>query len=182
VLLLNKLLLATALVTLSSEVELKSPLDLGLRPICQRVAVELELVDPKEARYILARDDDFAADLLLVQRRYADLKAAPRVQDALRFPDRVTAQDFLACNRAYHQYLTALQTTDQGHADWCRSALVETDKLYQVWDLVRDARCDYYDVSRRREALQRLRAVLGEPAYYAGQLPPALPVSLFQRN
>jgi hypothetical protein len=57
----------------------------------------------------------------------------------------------------------------------------EADRLYQVWDTVRDARCDYYYVTVRRQALKRLRDMLGSDAYYSGVLPPHVPLWRFQR-
>jgi hypothetical protein len=41
---------------------------------------------------------------------------------------------------------------------------------------VRDARCDYYYVTVRRLALKRLRELVGDEAYYAGNLPPCVPI------
>jgi hypothetical protein len=56
----------------------------------------------------------------------------------------------------------------------------ETEHLYQVWDTVRDARCDYYYVTVRRQALKKLRKMLGVDDYYFGKLPPPVPLWRFQ--
>jgi hypothetical protein len=61
-----------------------------------------------------------------------------------------------------------------------QSVLLETDRLYQVWDAVRDARCDYYYVNVRRQALERLRELVGDEAYYSGDLPPCVPLWHFR--
>ena len=61
-----------------------------------------------------------------------------------------------------------------------RTALQETDHLYYIWDTVRDARCEYYYVTVRRQALKRLRDLLGEEAYYTTKLPPFVPLWRFQ--
>ena len=58
-----------------------------------------------------------------------------------------------------------------------RAALKETDWLYQVWDAVRDARCEYYYVTVRRQSLKRLQTMLGADAYSAADLPPGKKVS-----
>ena len=58
-------------------------------------------------------------------------------------------------------------------------ALAETDRLYKVWDAVRDARCDFYYVTVRRQALKRLREALGDAAYAATDLPPHVPAWRF---
>ncbi|HEX5269656.1 MAG TPA: hypothetical protein VFW33_04170 [Gemmataceae bacterium] len=150
-------------------------------PAAQQLALKWEILDPREVRYVLARPEDFAADLKLLQRRYHELANAPPVADCLRFPDRATVSDLLAFNRAYRQQMDARQAVELVHWWEYREAVQEADKLYQVWDNVRDARCDYYYVTVRRHALQKLREAIGPEAYYAGCLPPHVPVWRFQR-
>src|SRR5205085_10335996 len=119
-------------------------------------------LDPREVRYVLARAEDFENDLNLLRRRYQDLHDAPKLHDGQRFPDRGAVNDLLAFNRAYRRYLDARQAMEQDRSACVRAALKETDCLYQVWDAVRDARCEYYYITVRRQALKRLRTVLGE--------------------
>jgi hypothetical protein len=146
----------------------------------QTLAVEWEILDPREVRYVLARAEDFTSDLNLLRRRYAELDDAPHSQDCTRFPDRNTVNEFLAFNRAYRQHIDIRQPGEPARWWELRSALQETDHLYQIWDTVRDARCEYYYVTVRRQALKRLREMLGEEAYYSGQLPPYVPMWRFQ--
>ena len=56
---------------------------------------------------------------------------------------------------------------------------METDRLYQVWDSVRDARCDFYYVTVRRQALKKLRDLIGEDAYLDAELPANVPTWRF---
>ena len=116
----------------------------------QSLAVKWEILDAREVRYILARQEDFAADLNLLRRRYHDLANAPALADSQRFPDRAVVNDLLASNRAYRQHVDVRQPLELIHWWDLRTALQETDHLYQVWDAVRDARCDYYYVTVRR--------------------------------
>ncbi len=148
----------------------------AIGPALQQLAIRLEIMDPREKRYVIARPEDFQADLKLLRRRYHRLVDAPHLTECLRFPDRGTVNDLLAFNRAYRQYLTARQPVDLVHAEELREALNETDQLYQVWDAARDARCNYYYVTVRRQALQQLRALIGATAFYGGVLPPHVPV------
>ena len=150
------------------------------RPAMQALAVHWEILDLREVRYILARSEDFPSDLNLLRRRYRDLADAPALQDGLRFPDRDVVNDLLAFNRAYRQHLTMRQPVELVRCWELRAALQETDYLYQVWDTVRDARCDYYYVTVRRQALKKLRKMLGEGAYSFGKLPPHVPVWRFE--
>ena len=150
-------------------------------PAVQQLALKWEILDPREVRYVLARPEDFAADLKLLQRRYHELANAPPVSDCLRFPERAVVSDLLAFNRAYRQQMDTRQAIELVHWWEFREAVQEADRLYQIWDNVRDARCDYYYVTVRRQALKKVRETVGEQAYYSGCLPPHVPVWRFTR-
>lgn len=176
-------LLALALLTAPADsLETVEPVEgfAQLAPIMQGLAVQMEILDPREVRYILTRPDDFQGDLNLLRRRYLELADAPTLNDSLRLPDREAVNELLSFNRAYQQYVNTRQTVDLAHWWEYQSALQETEQLYQIWDTVRDARCDYYYVTVRRHALKRLRELLGEEVYYSGQLPPHVPIWRFQ--
>jgi hypothetical protein len=151
-----------------------------LRPKLQELAVHWEILDPREVRYILARPDDLVSDLNLVRRRFQALADAPTLSDCQRFPDRDAVNELLSFNRAYRQHLGLRQPMELARWWDLRTALQETDHLYQVWDNVRDARCEYYYVTVRRQALKKLREMIGEDAYYTGQMPPPVPIWRFR--
>ncbi len=153
----------------------------ALRPTLQALSLQWEILDPREVRYVLTRPEDFASDLKLLRRRYRDLANAPPLHDCVRFPDRNLVNDLLAFNRSYRQHLDARQAMELTHWWELREALQEADRLYQIWDTVRDARCDYYYVTVRRQALKRLKEMVGEEAYYSSNLPPHVPVWRFQK-
>jgi hypothetical protein len=146
----------------------------------QNLAIDWEILDPREVRYVLARPEDYSSDLNLLRRRWAELADAPFVIDGMRFPDRATVNEVLAYNRAYRQQIDARQPAEPARWWELRRVLQETDQLYQIWDTVRDARCEYYYVTVRRQALKRLRDTIGEDAYYEGTLPPYVPLWRFQ--
>jgi hypothetical protein len=102
----------------------------ALRLPLQTLAVELEILDPREVRYILARPEDFAADLNLLRRRYHELATAPALADALRFPERATVNELLAFNRCYRQHIDLRQPLELVHWWELRAAVEETDRLY----------------------------------------------------
>jgi hypothetical protein len=153
----------------------------NLRPVLQKLAVEWEILDPREVKYKLTRPEDFACDLKELRRRYQDLVDAPPLLDGQRFPDRAVISDLLAFNRAYRQQIDNRQAVELAHWWELREAVQEADRLYHIWDTLRDARCEYYYVTVRRQALKRLRDLIGEEAYYSGRLPPYVPVWRFQR-
>lgn len=152
-----------------------------LQPTLQALAMEWEILDSREVRYVLTRAEDFGADLKLLRRRHSDLIDAPYLHDCHRFPDRAVISELLTFNRSYRQHLDSLMAVELVKWWELREALQESDRLYQVWDTIRDARCDYYYVTVRRQALKRLREMLGEEAYASGTLPPHVPVWRFQR-
>ena len=152
-----------------------------VRPVVQQLAVDWELLDPRETRYVMSRSEDFTGDLRLIRRRYGELRDAPPSYDCLRFPDRGMINELLKFNRDYRQYLEARQATETMSWWQLHDAMVECDRIYQVWDLVREANCDYYYVTVRRQALKKLRETVGELNFYNATLPPHVPVWRFAR-
>lgn len=151
-----------------------------LAPIVQALGVQMEILDPREVRYILTRPEDFSSDSTLLRRRYRELADAPLLHDSLRLPDREAVNEMLSFNRAYRQNIDLRQALDLSRWWEHQATLQETEQLYQIWDTVRDARCEYYYVTVRRQALKRLRELVGEESYYSGQLPPYVPLWRFQ--
>lgn len=140
------------------------------------LAIKWELLDPRETHYLLARREEFSVDMNLLRRRYQELKDAPRLADADRLPPKSLAEDVVKANRAFRSVINDRRAFELDRAEMLNAVLYETDQLYRVWDAVRDARCDFYYVTARRQALRKLRDVLGADAYTAVQLPPATPV------
>ena len=152
----------------------------AVRPTLKALAVAWEVLDPREARYILKQAESYPTDLKLLRKRYRDLADAPPLHDCMRFPDRALINDLLAFNRAYRQHLDSRQAIELVHWWELREAIQETDRLYQVWDTIRDARCDYYYITVRRQALKKLRQMVGPDAYGSADLPPHVPLWRFQ--
>ncbi len=145
-----------------------------------KTAIRLEILDERETRYVLARAEDYQTDLELLRRRYQELRDAPRLADSDRFPAREAVNQMIQFNRTYRGFLEGRQVWEADRAEVIGVALTETDRLYKVWDAVRDARCEFYYVTVRRQALKRLRDTLGETAYTAAELPPHVPAWRFQ--
>ena len=103
-----------------------------------------------------------------------DLQHAPRLHATAHFPERTVVNELLLFNRAYRQHLENCLPI-YPRSNELRAAKEETEILYQVWDCVRDARCEYYYVHIRRQALKRLYDMLGEVDFWKGNLPPHVP-------
>lgn len=151
----------------------------AVRDALHAVAVDWEILDPRETRYVLTRPEDFSADLNMLRRRYRELADAPRLADSYRFPDRGTVNELVRFNRSYRKNLDQRQLLETDRASALRAVIWETDRLYQVWDAVRDARCEFYYVTVRRHALKKLKDLVGPDAYAAADLPPNVPTWRF---
>jgi hypothetical protein len=176
------LILATILLTTPPGVPESPPPESrwpAVRDAIHQLAVRWEILDPRETRYVLARSEDFNTDLNMLRRRYQDLADAPHVGDSYRFPNRGAVNELVRFNRAFRKHLDQRQQLEADRVDTLRAVMWETDRLYQVWDSVRDARCEFYYVTVRRNALKKLRDLIGEEAYRKGQLPPNVPTWRF---
>lgn len=173
--------LAMALVLLTSPPESVESRDLPalhseLAPALRQLSISLEILDARETEHILARAEHLAADLKLLRGRFHDLADAPPLAECTRFPGRALTNDFLAVNRSFQKNLEARLPLDPVHADDVRVVLTETEQLYQIWDAVRVACCEYYYVTVRRQALKQLRDLIGPRDFYSGNLPPNVPM------
>jgi hypothetical protein len=140
------------------------------------LALRWEVLDPRESGHLLARADDFKDDLRTLQERFEELRTAPPLCEADRFPGRELVSDMMAFNRTYHETIAKRLELDRIHAEELRQALHETDQLHRVWNTVHEINCPYYYVTYRRQALRQLRDLIGEQAFYTGNLPPHVPL------
>lgn len=170
--------LALILIVLTQE-EPEPRLLMFLAPELKEILIKAEILDKRELRYVLSKFDEVVSDWHMIQRRANDLKDAPYLVDHLRFTiDRSTVNELLLFNRAYRQHLDNCIPLYPQDAN-LRLAREENEILYQVWDCVRDAKCEYYYTHIRRQALVRLLKTLGEKDFYEGQMPPHVPIWRF---
>jgi hypothetical protein len=171
--------LAAVLITASPDTGTATELHAWHGPLAAAivsVAVDAEILDVRETTYLLAVAPDFARDVKMLQTRFRELLGAPLSEECDRFASRAIVADFVAFNRSYRQDLVTRLALDPVHAAELREAIGETDDLHRIWDTLRDARCQYYYVTVRRQALQMLRDMLGLEAFYRGTMPPHVPV------
>jgi hypothetical protein len=174
----SDLLLAAALLTAPVGTPEQTPTE-ELWPVVRdavhKTAIEWELMDPRETRYVMATRDDFDADLNMLRKRYVDLAGAPKLSECQRLPDRRTVSELLKFNRAYRKHLEEREVWETDRSDVLFAAIQETDRLYRAWDAIRDAQCDFYYVTVRRTALKKLRDTIGAEAFSTGHMPPYVP-------
>ncbi len=154
----------------------------ALREALQKTAIDWEILDKRESAYLFSKRGEFSDDINILRRRYAEFADAPKVSESYRLPERNVVNDLIQFNRGYRKHLTDKQTLERDRFEQYDVALMETDRLYKVWDAVRDARCDFYYVTVRRAALKKLKAAIGEEAFLMGQLPPNVPTWRYNEN
>lgn len=175
----NKMFIAIVLLTgPDPTADMRNPADMQrmFAPAIQQVAIKWEILDPRETGYVLAEPGRFEEDLQELRRRYKELAGAPPVAEALRFPDYKVANKMQACNRSYEKELRQRLIFDNVHREEIEMALQETERLYRIWDKVHEARRRYFYITVRRQALRELRQMIGDAAFYSGQLPPPVPL------
>ena len=103
------------------------------------------------------------------------------LDDLHRFPDPLHAATQLefACEHrrwAVKQVEGAISPRER---ERCREAATEANRLHRAWDLLADAQTPSH--SDRLDALRNLRWWIGDAAYLAGIMPPAVPVWRFTK-
>ncbi len=152
-----------------------------VRDAILHTAVEWQILDRRETRYVLAKPDDFQEDLDFLRKRRADLAEAPKVIDATRLPDRAVINDCIRFNRSFRKNLELRMAWEPDRADFILEVINETERLYKIWDAIRDAKSDLHYVTTRRIALLKLRDLIGPAAYECGPTPPFVPDWRFAR-
>jgi hypothetical protein len=138
-------------------------------------AIDWEILDARETRYVLAKPDDFQEDLDFLRKRRSDLEEAPKLGECDRLPTRLVVNDYIRFNRAYRKNLETRLMWEADRAGVIGEAISETDRLYKMWDAMRDAKCEFHYVTVRRLALLKLKDMLGASVYSSGELPPYVP-------
>ncbi len=146
------------------------------------IAVEWEILDSRETRYVLANLEDFQADLDFLRKRKAELLEAPKLAESARLPTRSLMDEHIRFNRAYRKHLDTRILWEADRADQISEAVRETDRLYKMWDAMREAKCEFHYVTYRRLALKKFKDALGTEVYASGELPPCVPDWRFSKE
>src|SRR5262245_3041527 len=128
----SDLLLAAALISAPVGTPEQTPPEdrwIIVRDSIHETAVDWELMDPRETRYLLATRDDFETDLNLLRKRHAELANAPRLEECRRLPDRRVVNELIKFNRAYRKHLEERSMWESDRSDVLHTAMMETDRL-----------------------------------------------------
>jgi hypothetical protein len=141
----------------------------------KQISLDLELVGSHENWA-----SDFRSELRYVRHYWRTLQDAPRLGDCFCLPPNCVVADLCKLNEQYQCHLQMQQIIHAHNSDDLTEALREARHLYGVWDAVRRATAPNQAWAYRRRTLRQLREMLGDNAYYSGQLPPCVPLWQFQ--
>jgi hypothetical protein len=123
---------------------------------------------------------DFRSELRWVRLRWRESLTYPALADCERLPPHETIRQFLAINATYRQYAEIRRCLRRHEWDALTEAIQETDRLCYVWQTAREAMAEDQNWVCRRRALLRLRQLIGNDAYFNGDLPPCVPLWRFE--
>lgn len=139
------------------------------------VAFIVELMDARESNFLVRKQEEFLADLTILRERATSLRYAPAIAEHERFNiSRDASGEFILFNRGYKRHLEDLIALYPDRAG-ISSAIEETDRLYRSWDILRDSKTTYYYTHVRRQALLKLKEIIGAEMFSKGQMPPHVP-------
>lgn len=121
------------------------------------LCVEWEILDPREAKYTFFDLAEFQHDLDVLRARRLELLDAPRILECWRYPERWYAEAQIAENRLCRRWVEAVADNYPEQRENCVWYIRRLDAAYRCWDLIRDAKADYYYTVPRRRALAQLR-------------------------
>lgn len=151
-----------------------------LRPSILALAIDAEIIDPREKNFLLIQN--IPQDIAMLQKRNEELLSMPHLGEVKNFSNRKTINELLTINRSFKNDLQKRLEIDLVHENEIRNAIIETDQLYQAWDCLRDAQCDYYYVSVRRQALGLYKSLVGDRSFYSGEFIPYIPFWHIAKN
>jgi hypothetical protein len=140
-----------------------------------KISVLNEYMDTREQSYYFS-EKYFKDDVHILQSRYMMLKNAPKISDPVALPPHATLHQGIRFNREFHKHLEVQMAWNTDRADIYRIIIDETNKLYLIWSVACDATSDFYYVTVRREALLKLKQLVGDDIYYSKEsFPPCVP-------
>ena len=140
----------------------------------KRVSLAIEIVGPHERWR-----SDFQAEFSYVHTHWRELAEAPPLADSYRFPPAYVAAEYCRFNTTYQEYLRSRRWLFHHHQDAYSLCLKESKYLALIWTAVYGSVDRSSSFVSQRRYLTRLRELLGLEAYYAGDLPPPVPLWWF---
>lgn len=132
-----------------------------------RMAVAMEVLDSREGAYTFNQtiESVASADLDRIRERVFDLADSPSVATIESWPDREVFIQRCHFNRRYLAHIEGLWRAEPDRKHLYEEVIGEINWLYQVNDLMRDARSEYFYVYVRRRAAKRAIQMAGDQIF-----------------
>lgn len=145
-----------------------------MAPALRQVAIDLEILEPRDAQWYFNNTNDFVLDVGIIRDKWFKIKDAPLMWEAQRFRgyNFDASIDFINATQTRFDKLRTLRLIDTN--DYAR---VTDDLQYRLlmYHNARDATHTYYNISNRRESLLWLKNELTPEQWSRGELLPLLP-------
>lgn len=185
-LLFGDLILAAMLITGISPITKEDCKNIHIEVLnsVQELAVKWEIMDEREKRYILVNKEEFPKDLEVIRKRYKEfeLENVPKVNESNYIPlSRPQINEMVKFNRSYLKHLEQRKAMELDRTEMLGVVIRETNELYNIYDFLRDAKCEFYYTTVRRTALGKLKNKLTNDQFYGIKpIPPVVPLWRFQ--
>ena len=147
-----------------------------------QMAVAEEIIDPLWAKNWFNYPSAYSSDLLLLRTRWRESRDWPRLHEVKRYPPHLICQDQERFASQLKGWMIQRSLLEAQHESPQVLAFLEEMRIYQmVWDQAEQATNPSRGILERRRALGRLREMLGEELYWAGYLPPPVPIHYLPR-
>lgn len=133
-------------------------------------AINMQILGQYEKTYILSDPLSFEDDVVLIRRRYQEIKDAPLISDLNYFPDKHYISKCINFNKAYTENMLQKQMVNLHHREEYQDIIDENKRLLVIYEKVSDC-YNSYNVYHQRMALKDLRCLIGEENFYNGKLP-----------
>jgi len=140
----------------------------------KEIAIREEWIDSRETTWLDAHPViQFRVDYL--RGRRDEMLDCPKSTEINRFPTRAQIEPRLIFNREFNKKMLFAFTWESDRQDFLRLVLKENEELYNIWSACSDARSEFTYVPYRREALRKMKKLMGEDKFVLGEMPDYVP-------
>ncbi len=148
----------------------------GMLKAAAAAAIEMEIMDERENRYIFIKKEEFKTDMRLMANRYRELRDVPSLSELWKIPQTKDGlSSSITFNREFRKTVEVRMRLETDRTEGFMQVLKETDELYRIYDAARDAKCEFYYITVRRQAMKKLVCMLGQENFEYGIYPPCVP-------
>lgn len=144
-------------------------------------AIESELISEVDGDFFnqYIGMEGYIANCRILRERYEDLHNVPLAVDSYRFPPYSEVNELLLFNNEYTLHLKTQQIININRRDEYDVLIKESMRLESIWRAVSESRQEWQSNWQRRYNLKFVLDAIGPADYYAGKLPPHVPVWRF---